>query len=697
VRRCLSLLLASAAATAQAQAPQPSPDVVFPADVEQVTVDVLVLDQQGKPVQGLKREDFTVKEDGRPQTISAFEAVAVPESAPTPSRTRVSTNTIPRAPVERTFVIVWDDANISQYSTERAQRAVSDFIRDGLHDGDEVMVAPTAGGAWWTGRLPKDRGSLLAYVGRLKGLYRPDQTAARIWDHEAMAIWLGRDPQMLSIVARRWYENNLLPEGFPTDPTARSELDVSPGLPQIRAAAGQVYRAAVTRLRLTLDTLSRVADALAPIRGRKNLLMVSEGFIMDSSQPEFREVVRAARRSNAAVHYLDARGPEGALGQPGMPGGSAEFGRDTMEQDASTVLALAQQSVEGARSVALDTGGSIVPSTSGLAREMARIADESRAYYLLGFTSGNPKRDGGYRKLAVEVARPGVEVRARRGYYAPKDGEQRKPDPDRLDPKVRAGLDAPVAADGIPLRLVSYVLGGPAEKAAVTLVAEAEVGGLGLSPKGGKVAAAFDTYVVVHGRDSGRIDKQEKLLELDVPEQYWPQVLQTGIALRRDFELPPGAYQARLLVRDRNSGRVGTVMHEFEVPAAKGLRTSTPIFTDVFQAASPNDLPRPVPVAHRTFRPGARLGWQYEVFGAQPDPAAGGPKVSASYVVRKADGTVVSTGPTRPLKPAGLSQIQQVVVFAAPQQAGDYEFALEVRDEAGGVATQVVEPFTVGP
>lgn len=697
VRRCLSLLLASSAATVQAQAPQPSPDVVFPADVEQVTVDVLVLDKQGKPVQGLKREDFTVKEDGRAQTISAFEAVAVPESAPTPTRTRVSSNTLPRPAVERTFVIVWDDANITQYSTDRARRAVSEFIREGLRDGDEVMVAPTAGGAWWIGRLPKDRDSLLAYVGRQQGLYRPDQTAARIWDHEAMAIWMGRDPQMLSYVARRWYENNLIPESYPTEDDARGSLDVTPGLAQIRAASGQVYRAAVTRLRLTLDTLSRVADALEPIRGRKNLLMVSEGFIMDSSQPEFREVVRASRRANAAVHYLDARGAEGALGQPGMPGGSAEFGRDVEERDATTVLALAQQSVEGARSVALDTGGSIVPSTSGLAKEMARIADESRAYYLIGFNSSNVKRDGGYRKLAVQVARPDAEVRARRGYYAPKDGEQRKADPDKLAPQVRAGLDAPVAADGVPLRLVSYVLGAPSEKTAVLLVAEAEVGGLGLSPKDGKVAAAFDTYVVVHARDSGQIYKQEKLLELDVPEQYWPQVLQGGIAMRRDFELPPGAYQARLLVRDKSSGRLGTVLHEFEVTAAKGLRTSTPIFTDTFQAASANELPRPVPVAHRTFRPGARLGWAYEVFGAQPDPAAGGPKVSASYVVRKADGTVVSNGPTRPLKPAGLSQVSQVVVFAAPQQAGDYEFALEVRDEAGGVATQVVEPFTVGP
>jgi VWFA-related protein len=355
---CLGLGLA------QAQAPQPSPDVVFPADVEQVTVDVLVLDKQGKPVEGLKREDFTVKEDGRAQSISAFEAVSVPESAPTPARTRVSTNTIPRPAVERTFVIVWDDANITQYSTERARSAVSDFIRQGLRAGDEVMVAPTTGGAWWTGRLPQDRDSLLVYVGKLEGKYRPEQGAGRIWDHEAMAIWMGRDPQMLSFVARRWFENNIIPESFPTDDEVRGALDVSPGLALIRSKAGETYRAAVGRLRLTLDTVSRVAEALAPIRGRKNLLMVSEGFIMDSTQSEFREVVRAARRANAAVHYLDARGPAGAFGQSGMPGGGAEFGRDVEERDSTTLLALAALSVEGARSVALDTGGSIVPGTS---------------------------------------------------------------------------------------------------------------------------------------------------------------------------------------------------------------------------------------------------------------------------------------------------------------------------------------------
>jgi VWFA-related protein len=694
-------LLALAPAAVRAQAPQPSPDVVFPSGVEQVTVDVLVLDSHGQPVEGLRREDFTVKEEGRVQPLGSFEAIGVPESAPTQgrTRTRISTNVQARPGVERSFVIVFDDANISQYATAHARKSVAQFVRSGLRPGDEVMIVPTAGGAWWTGRIPEDRDSLLGYVERLEGRYRPDGGPGRIWDHEAMAIWLGRDPQMLSFVAKRYYNNNLIPESYPTDVEVRGDLNVSPGLAMIRARSQQVYMAALGRLRLTLDTLSRVAESLGQMRGRKNLLLVSEGFIMDSSQPEFREVVQAARRANAAIHFLDAGGAEGAVGQDGMPGGGADSGRIVEEADATTVLAMTIRASEGARSVAADTGGSIIPSTGGLGDAMARIAEQSRAYYLLGYTPTNTKRDGGFRKLSVEVARPGVEVHARRGYYAPKDGEKRKEDPDRLDPRVRAALDAPVAAGVLPLRLTSYMAGpGAAGKVPVLLLAEADVNPLGLRPVNGQVSAALETYVVVHGRDTGRVERQEKLVELTVPADRFEEVRRGGITLRRDFELLPGVYQARLLVRDRASGRLGTVRHEFEVPPAKpGLRTSTPVLTDAFQMTGPNDPPRPVPVAHRVFRAGSRLGYAYDVFGAFPDPVAGGPKVSAGYVVRKAGGGEVSRGPARPLTPVGLDRLSQVVLFSAPAEPGDYEFVLEVRDEAAATTAEVADPFTIVP
>jgi VWFA-related protein len=695
----VSVAAAVSARPSQAPGPPPSPATVVPAGVELVTVDVLVLDGRGRPVEGLRSEDFTIKEDGRVQAITSFEPVVVPESVPARTETRVSTNALPRPAVERTFVIVFDDANITQYATPHAREAVSRFLQQGLRPGDQVMIVPTAGGAWWSGRIPEDRDSLLAYVRRQEGRFRPDLGSARIADHEAMAIWMGRDPQVLSQVARRWFENNLIPEAYPVDREARAGLDVSPGLALIRSKAGEVYRAATGRLRLTLDTLGRVAESLGPLRGRKNLILVSEGFIMDPSQPEFREVVQAARRANAVVHFLDARGTEGALGQAGMSGGSAEVGRDVDARDVTTSQALAMQATSGARNVALDTGGSIVPSTAGLGDAMTKIAEESRAYYLVGYTSTNPRRDGSFRKIEVQVARPGTEVRARRGYYAPRDGERRKEDPDRLDPQVRAGLDSPLPTPGVPLRMASYVFGGDASgKTPVLLAAEADVAGLGMGPKDGRVAGVLDTYVVVHARDTGQVHRQESAVELNVPVEHWEQLWRSGVGIRKEFALPPGAYQARLLVRDRASGRLGTVRHAFEVPGgAPGLRTSTPILTDVFQSAGPNELPRPVPVAHRTFRPGVRLGYAYDIYGASPDPVAGGPKVSAGYVVRRAGEATAASPALRPLRASGLGRLGQVFVLSAPSEPGEYEFVLQVRDEAGARSLEVVDPFTVAP
>lgn len=561
------------------------------------------------------------------------------------------------------------------------------------------MVVPTAGGSWWTGRIPEDRDSLLARIDAMKGRYRPATGPDRIWDHEAIAIANGRDPQVLGIVARRFFDNGVIADNADPNQSLRN-LDMSPGLSIVRIRAQETYRAAIARLKLTLGTLTRVATALEAGRGRKEVLLVSEGFAMDQSQPEFRQLVQAARRSNSAIHFLDARAAGGMIGQAGMPGGGAEFGRSPSDQDATTVLALTSQAVEGARSIAIDTGGSVVPSSNGLGREMARIAQESRAYYLLGYAPTNARRDGSFRKVTVDVTRPGrYEVRARRGYYASKAKDDRVVDKkDLLDPQVRASLDAPFTAAPIPLRLTNYVTGGGAAgKVPVFLLGEADVAGLHLEREGDRLRTVLETFFVVQPRGEGTPAQQEKLVEVAVPEAQLEVVRRSGIPLGVQLDLAPGVYQARLVVRERDTGRLGTVRHEFEVQAPSGLRLSSPILTDSFHAAKAGDLPRPVPVARRSFARGARLGVAHEIYGASTDPATGRPNLTSSYLVRSADGASVATGPKHPLQAAGAESVAQMIVVMAPAEAGDYEFVLTVTDEVAGATVEAIEPFTVTP
>ncbi len=704
-RSLMTLALAMAPAVGHPSEPQAAAPTSqasgteFPTAVEIVNVDAVVLDKSGNPVEGLAQAAFSIREDGRPQTVTSFEAVGLAESppqAPSP-RARIATNQFPQERGERWFVVVFDDVNLSREATPRAQSAIVEFLTRGLRDGDQVMILPTSGGAWWTGRLPEDRDELVAFVKKQAGAWRPDTSAGRIWDYEAIAIANDRDKKLLGQVARRYFEANLIPESYPSaDPATARDLDVSPGLPMIRAKATEVYTASTTRIRATLGSLARVSAALGQLKGRKTLLLVSEGFIMDPSQSEFRELIQVARNTNTVVNFVDARDPAGVVGQAGMPGGGAEYGTAALEQDATTLVALATLEGGGARSIALDTGGAVVTG-SDLVKSMVKIARESRAYYLLGYTSTNTKRDGKFRKIEVSVARPDVNVHARRGYYAPSNAEARPVPKDKLDPVVRASLDAPLGAPGIPLRFTSYVLGRePGGKVQTLLVAEADLAPLHLNPRGGKYEASLDSYVVVHGRDNGAVEKQEALVELAVPAEAFPQVTRSGLPIRRTVALAPGVYQARLLLRDRATGLVGSVRHEFEVPAPSQFHVSTPVITDSFQAAEAGQAPRPVPIAHRTFRAGTRIACTFEVFGAAPDAAQGGPRVTLGYRLRRADGTDVAAAPPRLLNPGGLGQLAPLLVVELPAGGeGEHELVLDLRDEVSGTALEVVEPLTL--
>jgi VWFA-related protein len=685
-------LLAGPRAPGEAQDRPP----IFPARTDVVSVDVVVVDPTGRPVERLTRDDFTLLEDGRPQRITVFEGVT-PSALPPPPPLRISINTgrVDR-PDGQSFFVVFDDINISQFSTRRAREAVNQFLDRALAPGDRVSIATGSGGWTWSGTLPDDREQLKAFVERLQGERRLDTTAARLWDHEAMGIALGRDSQALAQVARRYYENNLLPEAYPGDRELREALQVSPGLALIQARARQEYTEATSRIRTSLGTLERLSLALGQTRGRKTVLLVSEGFIMDASNTAFRTFLQAARNGNVAVHFVDVSPPEGAVGGPGMAGGTAESARSVEDRDATRALAMAARESDGARSIASDTGGTTVTG-SRLAEGLARIVAEGRSYYLLGYTSTNTRRDGRFRKIEVKVTRPGVEVRARGGYYAPGERDASPPSQDRLDPSVRAALDAPFGSPGIPMRAVTYALGAqPEGSIAVLLIAEADITTLGLRESRGVYSAKLDSFVVVRDWDRGIVKTDERLVEADLPPAIFQQTLRTGLPIRRELELAAGRYEASVVLRDRASGFVGSVRHEFEVPAATGLRISTPVLTDTIQPGPNGQAGRTIPIARRTFKAGVPLVSSFDIFGPARETATGAPRVSVGYRVRRADGTAVADVEPQPLRPGARGEVSAALVFTVPAgSSGEHELVVTVRDEVAGRTIEDREIFII--
>lgn len=345
------LLFALLLAVQSPQQPPPAPPV-YRTGVSVVQVDATVHDKHGRLVEGLKPEDFEVREDGRPQKIELFYSVsgARTPSGPQPGR------------FPRIFVAVFDDEHLTPGGFNRVRDAAIDLFSRDFRPGDIGGVI--AAGRMVNDRLSTDRAELLAALHSV----RPNAAAA------------SRFAELMA------YGSNVNPDGA-------GEM------------AGQVAVAewldSGTRTSYVLQSL---LSKLAPIEGRKIVLLLTEGFPSDHELTE--RTIDLATRANARIYPLDARGLGPAT-------------HDVLNE------------------LAVETGGVLVERTNHFQAAVARIAEEAGTYYVLGYRPTKAP-DGTFRKISVGVDRADLVVSARRGTW-PQSG----PHPRRRRPLWRESQPRP--------------------------------------------------------------------------------------------------------------------------------------------------------------------------------------------------------------------------------------------------------------
>ena len=334
----------------------------FPAEIEVVTVDVVVVDKEGRAVPGFEESDFVVKENGVRQTLTGFQAVELPALPPAEepiARVRVSTNLGPEARAVRTFVIVYDEVHLSPAQALRGKAAIGEFLRTGVRDGDRVSLIATAGSTWWSARMPEGREALVTILKRLDGRYVPDSSPDRMTDYEAMRIMVYDDPDVGYQVERRFDAYGRAGREREGDRQFADTLRTRSGVgiidPYVRSRAQEVYRQAVERRRITMKVMTRALRGLTGVRGRKAMILVSQGFVFEPGFKEMRTLVDASLRVNVPIHFIDTRGLKA------LPDSmTASFmGANLDVQDTVAVLADITREAEGSVNVALDTGGSL--------------------------------------------------------------------------------------------------------------------------------------------------------------------------------------------------------------------------------------------------------------------------------------------------------------------------------------------------
>lgn len=712
--------VAAAAPGVEAHSSRPQ----FSSLAEAITVDVVVLGKDGRPVRDLSPTDFTVLEDGRPQTIVGFEERALEpleseEEAELEQETtddRIATNEGGSQQAGRTIAFVIDDLGIEPLHMPAVADALSRWLAAGADPRDEVTIATSSGEALWSDTVHQGRGDLETVLRRVKGLKRLAGSQDPISDWESYAIDTMGSP-VSEIDVRECVSTSAAPMTvldrvvdlwFRTGACLCSDLNPAGSVRmcryQVQGQARQVYSVARQRAVALLGVVERLSRGLRAGRGRKSIVILSGGLIRETERRAFETAVDASRRSNTSVSFVDVRG---LIGQP-LYNAERRAAPPAAHMGAlSAEITLLETG--GGDYLAETTGGSMLRNTNDIAAAVTRVADESSAYYLLGYQSDR-RFDGRWRKLQVKVSRKGLKVRARRGYFATreeppltlakesknrkKDAKKTRGDLQRAKDQLPARVIDPALSvgglrDEITLRVAPHVLEADASGSVrVLVVLEVDTAHLSFSDAGPERTTKLEVTILGVSRDQPKLVPLDSSVEVTLdssrPGRWW--------IVSRELRLPPGVAQIRALVRDTASGRSGLVKQRFEIPNGAAAYLSTPILTDI--TAARGGL---VAVAHRHFRP---VGWLYCAYEVYLGPAGTEltvmPEVKAGYTLAYEDGRIVASAPPTLVGIALDARLTRLHAIPLEGLApGRYQLRIEASDRKRGLWLEATESFVV--
>jgi VWFA-related protein len=621
---CLCMSLLGVAVQAQQTPPaagQAPP--TFRVEVNYVEVDATVTDAAGNLVSDLTAADFEVLEEGKPQKIAAFSLVNIPVE-------RADRPLFAAAPIEldvqsnerangRVYLVVLDDLHIHPLRSARVKVAARRFIERHFGTNDLAAIVYTSGRSDAGQEFTNNRRLLLASIDRFAGRKIRSATLDRLDQF--------RSTQGIRQEGERVDDPNLAERGF--------------------------------HARNTLDSVRQLADFLAGVRGRrKAMLFISEGIdynindvfnnrdastVMDST----REAIGAATRANVSIYSIDPRGLT-AMGDEGIEVDS--FPDDPTTGITSTsMLDELRLSQDSLRTLSDETGGFAAVNRNDFDGAFERVVRDNSTYYVLGYYPLNDRRDGRFRKIEVRVKRPGLQVRSRKGYQAPRGrAPDTKADTPNASVAMRDAMNSPLPMAGIGMSVFAAPFKGTAPNATVAIAMELAAGRFKYAEKDGTFAnnlevgfTAIDTKGKTHAGDRNTIN-------LTLKPETLERVKARGFRVISQIDLPPGRYQLRVGAAE-SGGQAGSVLYDLEVPdfykaplvmsgiamtAASAGQTPTARSKDPLR----DFLPGP-PTAAREFQRADELALFAEVY--ENAPGAPAHKLDITTTVRSDDGRVV--------------------------------------------------------
>jgi hypothetical protein len=220
------------------------------------------------------------------------------------------------------------------------------------------------------------------------------------------------------------------------------------------------------------------------------------------------------------------------------------------------------------RTMSGETGGFAVLSQANIAAELDRVVADNSAYYVLGYSSSNERRDGRFRSVDVRVKRPGLRVRARKGYTAPRGRPASTVPPIATDasPAVRDALNSALPTSGLPLSVTAAPFAAARSMASIAVAVEIPAGQLKFTEQGGTFSEGIEVVAIAIDANGKMQDGGRDEAPMRLSQRSYDAVQQGGVRLTRRLTVPPGRYQVRVAARESNGGAVGAVTLDVDVP-----------------------------------------------------------------------------------------------------------------------------------
>lgn len=676
-------------------------------NTELVQSRITVVDKKGHFVEGLTREQFELKVDGKPRSVAFFERVAAgsarerelatladptnptkPEAAP------------PRVP-GRTIVFFLDDLHLTPDSMNRTRMMLRRFLEREMSSKDNVAILTASGQVGFLEQFTSNRAVLDAALGRL--IPRPYIAQGYSYGNstnmtEYMAYTI--DTSKTDAKVMNFYIEECM-KGASTFKKARAALALIRASceTQVKSSARAVLIQAAQVTQTTYNSLESAMRSLARAPGRKLAFFVSDGFLLDAGpraanvRDKLDHVIDAAQRAGVVVYtihaaglvnssYLDPGGqrPMDAQGRLDL----ASVGELEANQDALTGMAD-------------QTGGRALRSTNFFDGWVRDVLDETSNYYVVAW---RPETDEEkltkFRHVKITVmGQPELTVRAPKGYVAGPAAAPAKTAtnsnntaPKTPETELRDALGDFYPEGGLPTQLSLTYLNTPANGLVVTSSIEISGSGVIYGTDGKQPATIKLAGVVLN--DKGKIASSfRNQLNIDPPKSG----KSDSIFYNHHTPLAPGIYQFRVAARDEKSGSVGSAIQWIVIPDL--TKSQLTLSSVLLGGQLLEDKHVQLSVDH-TFPRASQMGYWLFVYNAKRD-GNGNPQLTVQTQVLR-DGQAVLSSPQRRVNSGG--QDAERIPFGEELALktltpGKYDLKVTVKDGVAGTSASQLADFIV--